>query len=642
MPLIKLDAVSLAFGHRKLLDGASLAIDTHEKVAIIGRNGEGKSSLLKLISGELVADQGEVWRKPKLRIGSLSQEVPAESEATVYEVVARGLAEHGQLLAAYAQTAASLAKHNTAAFSAQLSQLSAELDACQGWQLEQRVSLAVKRLGLEPEASMNALSGGWRRRAMLARALVSQPDVLLLDEPTNHLDIEAIQWLEQMMKGFGGTLLFISHDRMLVRNLAKRIVELDRGQLTSTEADYETYLIRKAEHEEVERRHHAQFDKKLAQEEAWVRQGIKARRTRNEGRVRALVALRKQRSQRRESDGPARLQLEAAEQSAKLVFETERMSFRYGETPIVEDLSLRVMRGDKIGLMGPNGSGKSTLIKLLLGELEPIQGRVRRGMRIEPAYFDQQRDQLDLEASVMANVADGAERIRVGGRDQHVAGYLQNFLFPAERLHSPAKTLSGGERNRLLLARLFTKPANLLILDEPTNDLDVETLELLEELVTQFEGTLLLVSHDRAFLDNVVTSTLVFEGEGRVQEYVGGYSDWLQMLPSAEPVKAPDALRAAQAKAESSADRSAGRPTGKLSYKYQRELKALPKELETLEAEHAELEKALSRPLTYQNQAAEVSQKVERHQELTQAIEKLYARWQELETAQASQVDAKA
>ncbi|NNG11687.1 MAG: ATP-binding cassette domain-containing protein, partial [Halobacteria archaeon] len=580
MPLLRLDKVSLAFGHRPLLDEADLELSRGERVCLVGRNGEGKSSLMRIVSGEIVPDDGSLWVRPATRIAYLAQEVVLDSNDSVFDVVAGGVPELGQLISAYHHTATALEQAHTPAALQRLAELQHELEAVDGWQLEQRVETVLSRLSLDGEAAFQSLSGGWRRRVMLARALVCEPDVLLLDEPTNHLDIEAITWLEDFMAEFSGALLFVSHDRAFVRRLATRIIELDRGQLTSWPGNYDDYLRRKAEQLEVEAQHNAQFDKKLSQEEAWIRQGIKARRTRNEGRVRALKALREQRRLRRDRIGKVNLRLAEGELSGKLVFEAEDVNFGFGESTVIRDFSVNILRGDRVGIIGPNGAGKSTLIKLLLGDLSPDSGRIRRGTRLQNAYFDQQRAQLNPDASVMDNVGDGSQRVTINGRSRHVAGYLQDFLFPAERLQSPVSTLSGGERNRLLLARLFAQPANLLILDEPTNDLDVETLELLEELLMDYQGTLLLVSHDRAFLDNVVTSTLVFEGEGRIREYVGGYSDWLRQRKSAkEPAAAKPARRLAPARAEP----PAGKPC-KLSYKDQRELDTLPAKIEALEA----------------------------------------------------------
>jgi len=516
MPLLRLNRVSLAFGHRPLLDNVELEVFSGERVCLLGRNGEGKSSLLRLIGGETVADDGDVWLRPGMRIASLAQEIDLDVGGIVFDVVAGGLPELGSLVSEYHHLTLELEQSSSPGALQRLSVLQHELEARDGWQIEQRVASVLSRLQLDGDMEFEALSGGWRRRVMLARALVCEPDVLLLDEPTNHLDIEAITWLEDFMVEFSGALLFVSHDRAFVRRLATRVVELDRGKLSSWPGDYDDYLRRKSEQLEVEARHDALFDKKLSQEEAWIRKGIKARRTRNEGRVRALKTLREQYRQRRKRSGTVKLRLDKGEHTGKLVFEAEDINVSFSENTVIRDFSTTVLRGDRVGIIGPNGAGKSTLIRVLLGELQPDSGRVKSGTRQQVAYFDQQRGQLDPKKTVMDNVADGSHRVMVNGRDVHVAGYLRDFLFPAERLQSPVSSLSGGERNRLLLARLFAKPANLLVMDEPTNDLDVETLELLEELLMDYQGTLLLVSHDRAFLDNVVTRSLVFEGEGRI------------------------------------------------------------------------------------------------------------------------------
>ncbi len=496
--LLRLDKVHLSYGSRALLDQACLQVDEGERVALVGRNGEGKSSLLRLLRGEAEPDQGVIWRRPGARIAHLAQDITAASARSVAQLVSEGAELHHS--------------HN----------------ADEDWQLKHRVATVISRLQLDPDARLDQLSGGTRRRVLLAQALVGEPDILLLDEPTNHLDIETIEWLEQFLLDFKGALLFVSHDRTFINRLASRLVELDRGTLTCSDGNYDAYTRFKATQLEIEAQHQALFDKKLAQEEAWIRQGVEARRTRNEGRVRALYALRAQRRARRERSGRVEFEAPSSAESGSLVFETERLEVAFEGRTVIRDLSLRIMRGDRIGLVGANGAGKSTLIKALLGELPPSGGQVRRGSRLDIAYYDQERQQLDLDASVMQNVSGRNEQVMVNGQSRHVAGYLRDFLFRPEQLNTPARALSGGERNRLLLARLFARPANLLVMDEPTNDLDIDTLELLEEYVADFPGTLLLVSHDRAFLDNVVTSLLVFAGDGTVREFVGGYSDWLR------------------------------------------------------------------------------------------------------------------
>jgi ATP-binding cassette subfamily F protein uup len=600
MPIVRLDKVSLSFGLKPLLDNVSLQIRKGERVCLLGRNGEGKSSLLRLITRAIVPDSGEVWVRPGAKVASLAQEVSAASDQSVLDVVMSGVDAAG---------------HDG------------------DWQAELQVDQVISRLELERDALMSALSGGWRRRVMLGRALVSEPDLLLLDEPTNHLDIEAITWLEDMMIDYDGALLFISHDRAFVRRLATRIVELDRGQLRAWPGNYDDYVQQKRAALEVEAKHAALFDKKLAQEEVWIRKGVQARRTRNEGRVRALEQLRIQRSERRERIGQVDVRVQEAGPSGKLVFEAVNVTHVFGTTPILADFSTRIMRGDRIGIIGPNGCGKTTLIKLLVGELEPTKGTIRRGTSLLPAYFDQQREQLDPTKSIMDNVTGGSgETITIDGRARHVSSYLRDFLFPPERLHAPVSMLSGGERNRLLLARLFAKPSNLLVMDEPTNDLDAETLDLLEEMVAEYAGTLLLVSHDRAFLDNVVTSTLVFEGAGRVTEYVGGYTDWLrQRRESAVAARTPPSERAAPAAARPPAPKPR-----KLSYKDQRELDALPGLIQRLELEQAKLTAAIGDPDFYRHSPQEAGVAVHRLKSVEQELEAAFSRWETLEAASLS------
>ncbi|MGD2057012.1 MAG: ATP-binding cassette domain-containing protein [Gammaproteobacteria bacterium] len=630
MPLLRLDKVSLAYGHHALLDAVDLEIRRGERVCLVGRNGEGKSSLLRLISGEVVPDDGRVWRRPSTRIACLAQEVPLVSRDTVFDVVAGGLSGLGQLLSEYHHAATQLAQSPAPGDIENLANLQHRLEAADGWKLEQRVETVLSRLRLEGNAGFHTLSGGWQRRVMLARALVCEPDVLLLDEPTNHLDIEAIAWLEAFLREYTGALLFVSHDRAFVRRLATRILELDRGRLTSWPGDYDAYLQGKAEQLEVEARHAVQFDRKLSREEAWIRQGIKARRTRNEGRVRALQALREERRRRRERAGRAKLQLEEGTLSGKRVLEAEGIGKRFGEQAVIRDFSVIIQRGDRIGIIGPNGAGKSTLIRLLLGELPPDGGRIRRGTGLQVAYFDQQREQLDPQATVMESVADGSRRVTIQGRSRHVAGYLQEFLFPPERLHSPVSSLSGGERNRLLLARLFARPANLLVMDEPTNDLDVETLERLEEVLLDYRGTLLLVSHDREFLDNVVTSTLVFEGEGRIGEYIGGYSDWQRQVAGAPPpaIREPQSTVAPAAPVR-------GSPPRKLSYKDRRELEALPARIETLEKELGRLQDTVNAAAFYRQSQEEITTTLADLERLNAELGACYARWEALEAVQS-------
>jgi ATP-binding cassette subfamily F protein uup len=629
MPLLRLDKTSLAFGHHALLDRAELEITRGERLCLVGRNGEGKSSLLRLVSGEAAPDEGSVWIRPGTRVALLAQEVALDSRESVFDVVAGGLPEVGRLISSYHHTAAELAGVSTPEGLERLARLQHELEAQGGWQLEQRVETVLARLGLDGDAGFDTLSGGWRRRVMLARALVADPDLLLLDEPTNHLDIEAITWLEEFLLEYAGALLFISHDRAFVRRLATRIIELDRGRLTSWPGDYDAYIAGKVEQLEVEARHQALFDKKLSQEEAWIRQGIKARRTRNEGRVRALKALREERRARRERSGTVDLRLEQGSLSGKRVLEVEHVSLGFDGRTVIRDFSVSILRGDRIGIIGPNGAGKSTLIRVLLGEQEPDSGVVQRGTRLEVAYFDQQRAQLDPQATLMDSVADGRLSVTINGRSKHVAGYLQDFLFPPERLQSPVSTLSGGERNRLLLARLFTRPANLLVMDEPTNDLDVETLELLEELLLDYQGTLLLVSHDRAFLDNVVTSALVFEGDGHIGEYVGGYSDWLRQRQAVARESKRAATEGTAKPSPSPAKRA--EKQRKLSYKDQRELEALPARIEALETEQAQLHSTVNDVGFYQRSPDDINAALERLEAIGSELETCYERWGVLE-----------
>ncbi len=547
MPLLTLDRVSLSFGHLPLFEDASLRIDAGERICLIGRNGTGKSSLLKVISGDVPPDAGSLWRTPGLRVSRLDQDVPGAADRTVFDEVAAGLGELGALVAQYHHVARRVADGHDELD--RLGELQHQLEERDGWRLEQRVETVVSRLSLPADRSLGELSGGWRRRTLLGKALVSQPDLLLLDEPTNHLDIDAIRWLEDYLRDFSGALLFVTHDRAFLSALATRIVDLDRGSLTSWPGAYSSYLDKKAEAENADARAMDRLDKKLEKEEAWLRQGVKARRTRNEGRVKALMALRAERAAARATGGDVRLTVDATESSGRLVFEADHVSKSFGSVPVVRDYTQRILRGDRIGLIGPNGSGKTTLLKLLLGELEPDAGTITQGARVKIAYFDQQRDELDPERSVADSVNDGNDTVVINGEPRHIIGYLADFLFPRERAVSPVKSLSGGERNRLMLARLFARPANVLVMDEPTNDLDIETLELLEELIADFPGTVLLVSHDRAFLDNIVTSTLAFEGEGRVVEYVGGWGDYLRQSTrqkSAElQIRAADSARSA-------------------------------------------------------------------------------------------------
>jgi len=636
MSLVVLDHVSLAFGHLPLLDEVSLQLDPGERVSLIGRNGTGKSMLLQVIAGEQAPDRGSIWKQPGLRISRLVQDVPLSADRPVFDVVAEGLGDVSAMVTAYHHAAVQVAAGASSALLEKLGRLQHELEQRDGWRLEQRVEMMVERLRLPSEAIVDTLSGGWRRRTLLARALVAEPDVLLLDEPTNHLDIEAITWLETFLADYPGTVLFVTHDRAFLQRIATRIIELDRGHLTSWPGDYQTFLGKKEEWLVNEAIEQEKFDKRLAEEEAWLRQGVKARRTRNEGRVRALEAMREERAARRTLLGVARLQVEIADPSGRLVFEADRVSKSFGETHVIRDFSARVMRGDRIGLIGPNGSGKTTLMRLLMGEIEPDSGTIRIGANVQVAYYDQQREQLDPERSVFDTIGDGNDTVTVNGRPRHVNGYLRDFLFPPERSRAPVKSLSGGERNRLLLARLFTRPANVLILDEPTNDLDIETLELLEAQLADFPGTLLLVSHDRVFLDNAVTSTLVFEGDGHVQEYVGGYEDWLRQRPSepddsatgtaAKPRDRQETKAGARVKNEPPAARK------KLSYKEQRQLEQLPSHIEKLEQEQKALNASFCDPEFYRTESETIRSKVSRFEEVQKELMDAYALWNDLDS----------
>ncbi|MGM0785926.1 MAG: ATP-binding cassette domain-containing protein [Pseudomonadota bacterium] len=645
MTLLRLEQLQLAYGNHVLLDGADLVLEKGERLALVGRNGSGKSTLLRLVTGEIQPDGGSIWRAPGLKIGVLAQDLPEADGQTIFDVVAGGLPEAGELLSEYHHLVGEAEPDMR-----RMAELQTRLESIDGWSFHQRIDVVLTRLGLPADAEMAALSGGWRRRVALARALVAEPDLLLLDEPTNHLDLDTIAWLEEQLLAFNGAVLFITHDRTFLSKLATSILELDRGRLGRYPGDYAKYQEQKAHELEVEARENAEFDKKLAQEEAWIRQGIKARRTRNEGRVRALEQMRRERSQRRERQGRASFGVDSGERTGKRVVELEHVTQRFGDETVVRDLSLEIQRGDRIGLIGRNGAGKTTLLKILLGELEPSEGQVRLGTNLQVAYFDQLRAGLEPEKSVYDNVAQGSDRIAVGGRDRHVISYLQDFLFTPARARQPVKALSGGESNRLLLAKLFTQPANVLVLDEPTNDLDVETLELLEELLLDFDGTLLLVSHDRAFMDNVVTGVLAFEGDGVVREYVGGYSDWVRQggkLPPApwegaarqraEPAKRADEMQAGNPGESSTAAKAVAKKPVKLSYKLQRELDGLPAEIERLENAVAAYEATVGDPGFYQQDSETVTQTLEALSETQAALDAAMERWMELEALAAGE-----
>lgn len=625
MSVLALNQVSKAYDSRVVLDSVNFALSERERVGLVGPNGEGKSTLLRLLAGAEAPDTGLRTSAVGLRIGFITQEPKLEPGLRARDAVRRGLGNREELLARIEQLHAALAAG--AGDVDELGRLEDRLQQLGGHAVEHRVDEMMAHLGiLEPDALCGTLSGGEARRVSLAAVLLSEPEVLLLDEPTNHLDIDAITWLEDFLLAYKSSLLFVTHDRSFLQRLATRIIELDRGRLSSWPGDFASYLSRKAEALETEARADALFDKRLANEEVWIRQGIEARRTRNEGRVRALEKMRNERQTRRERQGTAQLQLNTVERSGKLVAEAENLSFSYADQPIIKDFSTTILRGDKIGLIGPNGAGKTTLLRLLLGQLQPQHGSVRLGTQLQVAYFDQHRASLDEESSVMDNVAQGREQITINGKSKHIISYLQDFLFSPERARTPAKALSGGERNRLLLARLFTQPANVLVMDEPTNDLDMETLELLETLLMDYNGTLLLVSHDRSFLDNVVTSTLVFDGKGNVQEYVGGYEDWLRQRPKQQQV----ATKPATTKQDKTKQDKPG-SKAKPSYKEQRELESLPQQIEALEKEQKTLHQAMAAADFYQQDKATIASAQERLAVLEAELGATYARWEKLE-----------
>jgi ATP-binding cassette subfamily F protein uup len=627
MPLLKLDSVHLQYGTQVLLDGVNLNITRGEKLGLLGRNGAGKTTLLKVLAGELTADSGERWMRPGVRIARLQQTLPDADQISVYDAVAAGLADAGRLLSQYHQ----LLLADPPADMDQLSRVQQQLEDADGWQLQQRVETTISQLQLPADATMSELSGGWRRRVALAQALVSQPDILLLDEPTNHLDIPAISWLEEQLANFPGAIILITHDRRFLQNVASSIAELDRGHLTQWQGHYQGFLQHREQQLQAEERANDLFDKKLAQEEVWIRQGIKARRTRNEGRVRALKAMRDERQSRRERTGSANFAVEGAGQSGKIVAELNSVSKRFGEQLILDNVSTIIQRGDRIGIVGPNGAGKSTLVKILLGQLQPDAGKVTFGSKLEVAYSDQLRGELDPDKNLIDNVCGGQDFIEINGKSRHAISYLGDFLFSPERVRTPVKALSGGEQNRAILAKLFSKPANLLVLDEPTNDLDIETLELLEEILLTFDGTVLLVSHDRDFMDNVVTSLLVLEGNGVVSEQAGGYSDWQERGGRLQDsMDKPAMPPAATAKGK---DTAASSPVKKpkLSYKDQRELDSLPGLLEKLESRQQELEKTVAGADFYQKEHAQTEQVLAELASVQAELESAFERWAELE-----------
>jgi ATP-binding cassette subfamily F protein uup len=625
MALVTLQDIYLSYGQPALIDGINLSIERGERVCLIGRNGAGKSTLLNILTGKIIPDDGVVKTTDEVKIAQLEQAVPTDTQGSVYEVIAHGLGKEGALAQNYYRLSAEVATQPTKKNIAELEACQAELDLVDGWDVNSRVDAIITKMGLNANTDIADLSGGYKRRVLLARALVSDPDLLILDEPTNHLDIEAIQWLESFLKKWEAALLFISHDREFMDNLATRFIEIDRGKVMEFNCNYNTYLKRKKEMLDTEDKHNALFDKRLSQEEAWIREGIKARRTRNEGRVRALEAMREEFAARRKHQGKAKLNVVEAEKSGKIVVEARDINFIFEgdpeQTPIVKGFSALIQRGDKIGLIGGNGSGKTTLIKLLQGELAPSTGKIKIGTNLNIAYFDQYRSALNEEKTVQDNVSGGRDMIDVGGKSRHIVSYLRDFLFAPERCRQPVKVLSGGERNRLLLAKLFTQPSNMLILDEPTNDLDIDTLDLLEELLIDYKGTIILVSHDRAFINNVVTSTLAFEGNGAFNSYVGGYNDWLrqrtkQLNLVSKPKKADTRIKT---------------KTAKLSYKDQRELNGLPDEIEKLEIEIADISQQMSQADFFKGARDQVKKTENRLSELQNTLSRCYERWEILE-----------
>ncbi len=617
MSLLQAQNLHHSFGDQPLLDKVNLALEAGERVCLVGRNGSGKSTLLKIIAGDIKADEGEIIHAAELRIAELRQEVPKNFAGSVYDCVAEGIGELAGVITSWHHAAVESATDPGALVRMQNYQ--DQIEAHNAWNLETRISSTISRLSLPADQPFDELSGGMKRRVLLGQALVAEPDLLLLDEPTNHLDIDSILWLENLLLGFNGTLVFITHDRGFLQRLATRIIDLDRGQLTSWPGDYHKYLESYAAQLETEARHNALFDKKLAQEESWIRQGIKARRTRNEGRVRALEKMRGQRAQRRERSGSARLTAQQADASGKIVIEAESLGFSWDDKPIVSNFSCKILRGEKIGILGPNGCGKSTLIQLLLGQLKPQTGWIKTGTRLEVAYFDQHRETLDPQKSVRDNLAAAGDQVTINGRSRHVVGYLKDFLFSEKSIHMPVKALSGGERNRLLLARLFTRSFNLLVMDEPTNDLDIETLELLETLIIDYSGTLLLVSHDREFIDNTVTSTLVFEGQGSVNEYVGGYQDWIrQRAPRGTAIE------------KSTAKQRPMHRTDKHDSE-QKELRALPGKIEKIEQAIEALQSKFATEDYYQQGQETIRADQQQLKTLESKLQAMYRRWEELE-----------
>ncbi|PKF78052.1 ABC transporter ATP-binding protein [Vibrio sp. vnigr-6D03] len=641
MALITIHNGQLAFGDHPLLDHADFALQENERVCLVGRNGAGKSTLMKVLAGEIIMDDGKMQVTQDVVVSRLEQDPPRNESGTVFDYVSEGLAGAGEQLKIYQDLLDLVAVDPSEKNINKLATVQEQLEHSGAWRFEDRIKNVLGALSLDGHTLLSDLSGGWQRKAALARALVCEPDVLLLDEPTNHLDVTTIEWLEGFLKDFRGSIIFISHDRAFIKSMATRIVDLDRGQLASFPGDYENYLVEKEEMLRVEEMQNAEFDKKLAQEEVWIRQGIKARRTRNEGRVRALKALRQERSDRREVQGKANIQIDEASRSGKIVFEAKGVNFGFEGNTIVDDFTFNIMRGDRIALIGPNGCGKSTVLKLLLGTLEPDSGKLHCGTKLEVAYFDQYREILDPEKSVIDNLADGKQEVMVGGRQRHALSYLQDFLFAPKRARTPVKALSGGEKNRLLLARIFLRPNNLLVLDEPTNDLDIETLELLEELLANYQGTLLLVSHDREFVDNTVTTSWIFEGNGQIEEFVGGYHDAQQQRSQSRSLRAAakpadvGAQVTGEKQVEESPKNSAARAKPKkLSYKLQRELETLPQRLEDLEQTIEDFQAQVNDPEFFSKPVDATQSVLDKLSAAEQELEIAFERWEELEAMQ--------
>jgi ABC transport system ATP-binding/permease protein len=623
MPLVTLQDIFLSYGQPPLIDHINLVIEPGERVCLIGRNGAGKSTLLKILTGQVIADDGVLKRAAGVKIAQLEQSVPQDAVGSVFDVIAEGLGAEGQLAARYHHLILELSNNPSDKVMRDLEECQTELERVDGWDINQRVEAIVTKMDLDPDVDIASLSGGYKRRVLLARALVCKPDLLLLDEPTNHLDIEAIKWVEQFLLKWEGALLFISHDRRFMDNLATRFIEIDRGKIAEFNCNYSTYIQRKKEMLEIEDKHNALFDKRLSQEEVWIRQGIKARRTRNEGRVRALEAMRREYADRRKQQGTAKMDIQQAQKSGKIVAEAENINFAFNDgEQVVKSFSTLIQRGDKVGLIGRNGVGKTTLLKLLLGQLEPQTGTVKTGTNLDIAYFDQYRSALDESKTVQDNVSGGRDMLEIGGKSRHVISYLQDFLFSPDRCRQPVSALSGGERNRLLLAKLFTRPSNILVLDEPTNDLDIDTLDLLEELLIDYKGTILLVSHDRAFLNNVVTSTLVFEGDAVINQYIGGYDDWLRQRKVETAAKEKSAARTQEKPAASAKKRS---------YKAQRELDMLPAEIERLETAIGELSEQMNQADFYQSERSVTAEVEKNLGDLQQQLNHCYERWEQLE-----------